>query len=74
LDISPMCRYCDLRYHLAGPVVTDNGNFIIDAPFDLEQMKTPYTVSGKIPVRHLCPHTDPRRLWPRSRCLRVSLK
>ncbi|KAJ7901611.1 ribose-5-phosphate isomerase [Mycena leptocephala] len=32
----------------AGPVVTDNGNFIIDAPFDLEQMKTPYTIMAQI--------------------------
>jgi hypothetical protein len=30
---------------LAGPVVTDNGNFIIDAPFDREKMIDPYIVS-----------------------------
>lgn len=36
----------------AGPVVSDNGNFIIDAPFDLEKMKTPYTVSGGSRIRH----------------------
>ena len=30
---------------LAGPVVTDNGNFIIDAPFDHERMLDPYVVS-----------------------------
>ena len=29
----------------AGPVVTDNGNFIIDAPFDREKMIDPYIVS-----------------------------
>lgn len=29
---------------LAGPVVSDNGNFIIDAPFDVERMKEPYKV------------------------------
>jgi ribose 5-phosphate isomerase len=29
---------------LAGPVVTDNGNFIIDAPFDREKMIDPYIV------------------------------
>lgn len=29
----------------AGPVVSDNGNFIIDAPFPEEMMKDPYTVS-----------------------------
>jgi ribose 5-phosphate isomerase A len=28
----------------AGPVVSDNGNFVIDAPFDEEYMKEPYTV------------------------------
>ena len=28
----------------AGPVVSDNGNFIIDAPFPEEIMKDPYTV------------------------------
>ncbi|KAJ7088605.1 ribose-5-phosphate isomerase [Mycena epipterygia] len=32
----------------AGPVVSDNGNFIIDAPFDLEKMKTPYTIMAQI--------------------------
>lgn len=28
----------------AGPVVSDNGNFIIDAPFDEEKMAHPYEV------------------------------
>lgn len=28
----------------AGPVVSDNGNFVIDAPFDAEKMKDPYPV------------------------------
>ena len=28
----------------AGPVVSDNGNFIIDAPFPEEQMKDPAAV------------------------------
>ncbi len=28
----------------AGPVVSDNGNFLIDAPFPEELMKDPYTV------------------------------
>jgi len=32
-------------YLIAGPLVTDNGNFIIDAPFDEETMKDPYTVN-----------------------------
>ena len=29
----------------AGPVVSDNGNFIIDAPFGEEYYKDPYGVS-----------------------------
>lgn len=39
--------FCILDSHLvlAGPVVTDNGNFIIDAPFDREKMVDPYIVS-----------------------------
>ncbi|KAJ7621195.1 ribose 5-phosphate isomerase A-domain-containing protein [Roridomyces roridus] len=32
----------------AGPVVTDNGNFVIDAPFDPEVMKKPYTIMAQI--------------------------
>ena len=28
----------------AGPVVSDNGNFVIDAPFPLDTMKEPYEV------------------------------
>lgn len=28
----------------AGPVVTDNANFVIDAPFGEEDMKDPYKV------------------------------
>lgn len=30
----------------AGPVVSDNGNFIVDAPFPKEMMKDPKKVSG----------------------------
>ncbi|KAJ7768295.1 ribose 5-phosphate isomerase A-domain-containing protein [Mycena metata] len=37
-----------MAVHKAGPVVSDNGNFIIDAPFDLEKMKTPYTIMTQI--------------------------
>lgn len=29
----------------AGPVVSDNGNFVIDAPFPTEMLKKPYDVS-----------------------------
>lgn len=36
----------DSHFVLAGPVVTDNGNFIIDAPFDREKMIDPYIVSN----------------------------
>ncbi|KAI0644008.1 ribose 5-phosphate isomerase [Trametes meyenii] len=32
----------------AGPVVSDNGNFIIDAPFPEEAMKDPYTLLTRI--------------------------
>jgi len=32
----------------AGPVVTDNGNFIIDAPFDREKMIDPYIIMAQI--------------------------
>ncbi|KAI8973102.1 ribose 5-phosphate isomerase [Trametes punicea] len=32
----------------AGPVVSDNGNFIIDAPFSEEMMKDPYTLLTRI--------------------------
>lgn len=28
----------------AGPIVTDNGNFVIDAPFNEETMRDPVTV------------------------------
>lgn len=36
----------------AGPLVTDNANFIIDAPFDAETMKDPYAVRILPPI---CP-------------------
>jgi len=32
----------------AGPVVSDNGNFVIDAPFGEEHMKDPYTLLTRI--------------------------
>ncbi|PSR76397.1 hypothetical protein PHLCEN_2v8493 [Hermanssonia centrifuga] len=32
----------------AGPIVSDNGNFVIDAPFPEEQMKDPFTLLGRI--------------------------
>ncbi|TDL20521.1 ribose 5-phosphate isomerase [Rickenella mellea] len=32
----------------AGPIVTDNGNFVIDAPFDEEWMKEPHDLLTKI--------------------------
>lgn len=34
----------------AGPVVSDNANFIIDAPFSREVMKDPYTIMGRIKI------------------------
>ena len=36
---------CSNSNPVAGPVVTDNGNFIIDAPFEREHMVDPYIVS-----------------------------
>ena len=38
----------------AGPVVSDNGNFIIDAPFPEELMKDPYTVRPPVPCPFCC--------------------
>lgn len=38
----------------AGPVVSDNGNFIIDAPFSTEDFKDPLRVS----FLPLAPHSD----------------
>jgi ribose 5-phosphate isomerase A len=32
----------------AGPVVTDNGNFVIDAPFGEEVMREPFTLMARI--------------------------
>ncbi|KZT71164.1 ribose 5-phosphate isomerase [Daedalea quercina L-15889] len=32
----------------AGPVVTDNGNFVIDAPFPEEMMRDPYTLLTRL--------------------------
>ncbi|KIY72015.1 ribose-5-phosphate isomerase [Cylindrobasidium torrendii FP15055 ss-10] len=32
----------------AGPVVTDNGNFVIDAPFSHEAMQDPYKIMARI--------------------------
>jgi len=32
----------------AGPIVTDNGNFIIDAPFEREKMIDPYIIMSQI--------------------------
>ena len=37
----------------AGPVVSDNGNFIIDAPFSAEDLKDPMRVSLSSLVLHL---------------------
>ena len=34
----------NVTFHSAGPVVSDNGNFIIDAPFGREHMIDPYVV------------------------------
>ncbi|KIY52177.1 ribose-5-phosphate isomerase [Fistulina hepatica ATCC 64428] len=44
------CPQATLRMAVAkaGPVVSDNGNFIIDAPFSMERMKDPYTIMVQI--------------------------
>ncbi|KAF9074730.1 ribose-5-phosphate isomerase [Rhodocollybia butyracea] len=44
------CPKASLRMAVAkaGQVVTDNGNFIIDAPFESERMKEPYTIMAQI--------------------------
>ena len=39
----------------AGPVVTDNGNFVIDAPFDHERLLDPYVVSKLFFLRSYYP-------------------
>lgn len=44
LLIYPLDLLWILRIFLAGPVVSDNGNFIIDAPFSREIMEDPFTV------------------------------
>lgn len=45
---------------VAGPVVSDNGNFIIDAPFEREKMINPYTVSFCLSfVRYPHKQTEP---------------
>jgi ribose 5-phosphate isomerase len=36
----------DAENLLAGPVVSDNGNFIIDAPFSRAIMEDPFTVGS----------------------------
>jgi ribose 5-phosphate isomerase A len=40
--------------HKAGPIVTDNGNFVIDAPFPPELMKDPLTVCRSAALFTLC--------------------
>lgn len=37
----------------AGPVVTDNGNFVIDAPFDPETFRDPHLVCIYLFLRKL---------------------
>ena len=43
-DLSLADSFFVARCFKAGPVVSDNGNFIIDAPFDREKMKDPQKV------------------------------
>ena len=58
----------------AGPVVTDNGNFVVDAPFGPAALADPKQVSGRgirfiiIGSKNLCSYS------PGSRCSLGSLK
>lgn len=40
-EIIPLSPNLPLMHMTAGPVVTDNGNFVIDAPFEKAYMKDP---------------------------------
>ena len=51
---------------IAGPVVTDNGNFVIDAPFEKE-MLDPFMASG-VRVKSWLYWPSSERLWHRSKC------
>jgi ribose 5-phosphate isomerase A len=37
-----------MAVHKAGPVVSDNGNFVIDAPFPSHMMEEPYALLQRI--------------------------
>ena len=49
-------------------MVTDNGNFIIDAPFEREHMVDPYIVSSGFVSAGYGKITLAFRLWLGSRC------
>lgn len=51
---SPKAQLRMAKSGKAGPVVTDNGNFVIDAPFDEAVFKEPKEVSD---TRFSCSHT-----------------
>lgn len=53
----------------AGPVVSDNGNFIIDAPFPESMMKDPVEVSSALDC---APIKLTKSFYAGSRCLPVS--
>jgi ribose 5-phosphate isomerase A len=44
-SLKPLLRMATAK---AGPVVSDNGNFVIDAPFDEDHMKDPYTLLTRL--------------------------
>lgn len=58
----------------AGPVVTDNSNFVIDAPFSREIMKDPSTVREILPLPQACTNGNYCRFWQKSKCSQVSWK
>ena len=39
-----LTRVPTVNMSIAGPIVTDNGNFVIDAPFDQDKMQDPSKV------------------------------
>ena len=41
---NPKLRMAKMK---AGPIVSDNGNFVIDAPFNETEMSDPLTVSAR---------------------------
>jgi ribose 5-phosphate isomerase len=58
----------------AGPVVTDNSNFVIDAPFPRETMMDPSTVRKIMPLPQAYTKLHYCRFWQKSKCSQVLWK